>query len=138
METKKEFYNCCWTKWQKNVVLKDKTGRFCDKCHRHRAIRAMEQLRKAVSTVRGLAGTYLGSSQRQNPVFCSDNTFTNASVDDQTRGMDSHEIHCEKGHTNDSVKEDSWKEIQKIFFHWENKSSLVVLERMSINLCSHG
>ena len=45
METKKEFYNCYWTKWQKNV-LKDKTGRFCDKCHRHRAIRAMEQRRK--------------------------------------------------------------------------------------------
>ena len=35
METKKEFFSCYWTKWQKNVVLKDKTGRFCDKCHRH-------------------------------------------------------------------------------------------------------
>ena len=43
METKKKFYNCYWTKWQKNVVLKDKTGRFFDKCHRHRAIRVMEQ-----------------------------------------------------------------------------------------------
>ena len=30
----------------KNVVLKDKTGRFCDKCYRHRAIRAMKQRRK--------------------------------------------------------------------------------------------
>ena len=46
METKKEFYNCYWTNGKKNVVLKDKTGRFCDKCHRHRAIRAMEQRRK--------------------------------------------------------------------------------------------
>ena len=31
---------------QKNVVLRDKTGKFYDMCHRHRAIRAMEQLRK--------------------------------------------------------------------------------------------
>ena len=46
VETKKLFDNCCWTKWHKNVVLKDKTCRFCDKCHRHRAIRAMEQWRK--------------------------------------------------------------------------------------------
>ena len=46
MQTKKEFYNCCWTKWQKNVVLKDKTGKFYDVCHRHRAIRAMEQPRE--------------------------------------------------------------------------------------------
>ena len=51
-----------------------------------------------------------GSYQRQNPVFCSDN---NASVDDQTRSMDSHDIQCEKGHTNNSVREDSWTEIQK-------------------------
>ena len=27
--------------------------------------------------------------------------------------MDSHEVQCEKGHTNDSVREDSWTEIQK-------------------------
>ena len=54
-----------------------------------------------------------GSSQRENPVFCSDNTLTSASVDDQTRSMDSHEIQCEKGHRNDSVREDSWTEIQK-------------------------
>ena len=27
---------------------------------------------------------------------------------------------------------------EKRFFHWENKSSLAVLERMSISLCSHG
>ena len=54
-----------------------------------------------------------GSYQRQNPVFCSDNTLTNASVDDQTRSMDSHEVQCEKGHTNDSVREDSWTEMQK-------------------------
>ena len=43
---KEEIINCYWTKWQKNVVLMDKTGRFCDKCHRHTAIRAMEQRRK--------------------------------------------------------------------------------------------
>ena len=61
------------------------------------------------------------------PVFCSDNTFTNASVDDQTRSMGSHEIQCEKGHTNDSVRKDSWSEIQK------RDSSIV-----GTNLCSHG
>ena len=31
-ETKKEFISCCWMKWQKNVVLKDKTVKFYDKC----------------------------------------------------------------------------------------------------------
>ena len=46
IETKKEFFSCYWRKWQKNVVLKDKTGKFHDKCHPQRAIRAMEQLRK--------------------------------------------------------------------------------------------
>ena len=33
-------------KLQKNVVLRDNTGKFYDTCHRHRAIRAMEQPRK--------------------------------------------------------------------------------------------
>ena len=41
-----EFFSCYWTKWQKNVVLKDKVGKFYDKYRRHRAIRAMEQRRK--------------------------------------------------------------------------------------------
>ena len=58
---------------------------------------------KAVSTVRGLAGTYLAVMKTKSR---RDNTLTNASVDDQTRSMDSHEIQCEKGHTNDSVRED--------------------------------
>ena len=53
---------CHWTKWQNNVVLKDKTGRFCDKCHRHRA-------EKAVSTVRGLAGTYMAVIKDKIPSF---------------------------------------------------------------------
>ena len=53
METKEEFFSCYWTEWQKNVVLKDKTGKFYDNLQRqrHKAIRAMELLRKAVSTV---------------------------------------------------------------------------------------
>ena len=70
METKKEFYNCHWTKWQKNVVLKDKTGRFCDKCHRHRAIRAMEQREESrLHSSRGLAGTYLAVINDKIPSF---------------------------------------------------------------------
>ena len=55
---------------------------------------------KAVSTVRGLARTYLGY-QTQNPFLCSDDTLNNASVDDQPRSMNSQEIQCEKGHTKD-------------------------------------
>ena len=51
--------------------------------------------------------------KQKNPVFCGDNTFTNASVEDQTRSMVSHEKQCEKGHTNDTVRKDSWTEIQK-------------------------
>ena len=45
-ETKKEFFSCHWTKWQENVVLEDKIGKFYNKCHRHRAIRAMAPRRK--------------------------------------------------------------------------------------------
>ena len=57
--------------------------------------------------------TISGSSQRQNPVFRSDNTLSDASADDQTRSMDSPSIHCEKRHTNDPVREDSWTEVQE-------------------------
>ena len=45
-ETKKELRSCCWIKWQKNVVLKDKTGKFYNKCYRQRAIRATVPRRK--------------------------------------------------------------------------------------------
>ena len=56
-DNKKEFFSCYWTKWQKNVVLKDKTGKFYDKYHRsHQSNGAAE---KAASTVRGLERTYL-------------------------------------------------------------------------------
>ena len=48
---------CCRTKWHKNVVLKEKTGKFYDECHRHRAIRARGAAKTAVSTVRSLART---------------------------------------------------------------------------------
>ena len=52
METKKEFFSFCWTKWQKNVVLKDKTS----PRQSHQSNGAAE---KAVSTVRGQARTCL-------------------------------------------------------------------------------
>ena len=113
VETKKEFFSCYWTKWQKNVVLKDKTGKFYDKCHRHRAIRAMEQLRKPSSTVRGPASTYLAVLKEKTRLSQCDNTLSDASVDDQTRSMDSHSIQCEKRHTNDPVREDSSTELQE-------------------------
>ena len=63
----KEFFSCYWTKWQDNVVLMDKVGKFYDKCHRHRAIRAMAE--KTVSTGRGLAGTYLAVLKNKIPSF---------------------------------------------------------------------
>ena len=69
METKNEFFSFYWTKWQENVVLKNKTGKFYDKCHRRTAIRAMEQLRKPSPTVRGLARTYLAVLKDKNPSF---------------------------------------------------------------------
>ena len=68
---------------------------------------------KAVSTVRRLARTYLAVLKDKNPVFRSDNTLSDASVDDQTCSMDSHSIQCEKRHTNDTDREDSLTEIQE-------------------------
>ena len=68
---------------------------------------------KAVSTLRGLAETYLAVLKDKNPAFGSDNTLSDASVDDQTCSMDSHSIQCEKRHTNDPVREDSWTELQE-------------------------
>ena len=62
--TQKEFFSCHWTRWQKNVVLKDKTGEFYDKYHRHRAIRAMEESRLHSAWTRE---NISGSSPRQNP-----------------------------------------------------------------------
>ena len=35
MEIKEDFFSCYWTRWQKSVVLKDKTGIFFDKFHFH-------------------------------------------------------------------------------------------------------
>ena len=55
-----EFFSCCRTKWHKNVVLKEKTGKFYDECHRHRAFRAVAPRRRH-STVRGLARTCLAA-----------------------------------------------------------------------------
>ena len=108
-ETKKEFFSCCWTKWQKNVVLYDKTGKFYDKYHRHRAIRARALWRKPSPHCSRISG----SSQRRNPVFRCDDTCTDAAVDNQTRSVDSHTIQCEKRDTHDSVRVDSWTEVQE-------------------------
>ena len=113
METKKEFFSCDWTRWQKNAVLKDKIGKFYDKYHRHRVHQSNGAAEKAVSTARGLGRTYLAVLKDKIPSFDSDNTLSDASVDDQTRSMDSHSTKCEKRYTNDSVREDSWIEIQR-------------------------
>ena len=68
-QSRSSFFSCCWTEWQKKFVLKDQMGRFYDKCHRHRAIRAMEPRRKAVSTERGLARKYLAVLKDNIPSF---------------------------------------------------------------------
>ena len=54
-------------KWPKNVVLKDKTGKFYDKCHRHRAIRAMERRKPSPQCV-GLP-EHIWQFSKTNPVF---------------------------------------------------------------------
>ena len=96
----------------------------------------MEQRRKAVSTVRGLARTYLAVIKDKIQSF-ELTTLSDASVDDQTRSMDYHEIQCEKGHTNDP-RTRRFLNTEKKSCHWVNKFSLAVQERMSTNLCSHG
>ena len=45
-ETRNEFFSCYWTKLPKNVVLKDKAGKFHDKCRQHRVSRPMAQRRR--------------------------------------------------------------------------------------------
>ena len=92
--TKKEFYNCCWTKWQKNIL---RQVLFCEPTHQSNEWSSGESRLHSTWTCWNISGSY----QRQSPVFCSDNTFTNASVDEQTRSTDSHEIQCEKGGTHE-------------------------------------
>ena len=65
---------------------------------------------KAVSTEQEIAGAYLAVLKRRNSIFWSDNTLSDASVDDQTRSVDPHSMQCEMRHTNDPVREDSWTE----------------------------
>ena len=78
METKKEFFSCYWTKWQKDAVLKDKTGKFYDKCHRH-SHQSNGAAEKAVSTVRAFARKYLAVLKDKILSFeVTDNTFADA------------------------------------------------------------
>ena len=95
MEQKKEFFSCYWTKWQKYVVLKDKTGKFYDKCHRHRATRAMEPLGKPSPQCVDLLEHIWQFSKTES------------------RLLERQHIQREKRHTNDPVREDSWTEVQE-------------------------
>ena len=54
----------------------------------------------------------LGSTQRQNRVFRREARFANV-VDHQTRCVGSHEIQQAQRHTHDTIREDSWTEIQE-------------------------
>ena len=104
-----EFFSCCWTKWQKNIVSKNKSGKFYDKFHRHRAIRAMPPRRKPSPQCAVLLAHIWQFSQTES------------------RQLTRRHIHrCCRGHaalvptrynvridTNDSVREDSWIEVQE-------------------------
>ena len=64
---KKEFYNCYWTRWQTNVVPEGQDRqilRQVSPTHSHQSDGAAE---KAVSTVRGLARTYLAMIKDKIP-----------------------------------------------------------------------
>ena len=65
-ETKNEFFSCSWTKLPKNVLLRDKTVKFYDKCHRHRAIRAMVQPRRPSPPCAVLLAHTWQSSERRS------------------------------------------------------------------------
>ena len=99
-------------------------------CHRHRAIRAMEQRRKVspqyvdlLEHIWQFSKTKSRLSKWQHTLWCS---------------MDSHEIECEKGHTNDSVREGSWTNTGKRSCHWVNMFSLAVQEQMLISSAAMG
>ena len=63
--------------------------------------------------------------------FLKTKALSHASADDQARSMDSHEIQCEKGHTDDPVRKASWTEIPKRnLAFWVNKFSLAVQEQI--------
>ena len=68
---------------------------------------------KAVSTVRGLARTYLEVLIDKIPVFWFNDTFIDAAVDSRTRSVLAHMLSRERRHTGDSVREDSWKKVQE-------------------------
>ena len=94
METKKEFCNCYWDKVAKECRPAGQDWQILRQVSPTQSHQSNGAAEKAVSKVRGLAGTYLAVMKTKSR---RDNTLTNASVDDQTRSMDSHEIQCEKG-----------------------------------------
>ena len=87
---------------------------------------------KAVSTARGLARTCLAGIKDKIPSFA----VTHSPMLPWTTR------HASWILTRYYVRRDTrmtpYGNTEKRFFHWKNKSSLAVLERMSISLCSHG
>ena len=63
---------------------------------------------KAVSTVRGLAGTYLAVIK--DKISSSEVTTHSPGLPWTIRHLDSHSIQCERRHTNDPVRQDSLTE----------------------------
>ena len=111
--TKKEFFSCIWTKLPESVVQKDKIGKFFHECRRHRAIRGLEQAEKAISTVRGLARTYLAVIKNQRSLVRFDARHTDVALEHPTRCMGSHSIQRAQRHSYDSKQETSWTKVQK-------------------------
>ena len=106
-------FSCCWTMWQQHVVQKDNSGKFCDSVTDAAPSEQWGRGESRLHSARSCS-QISGSLQRPNPVFRCDDKITDAAVDTQTpSSVGSHTTQREKRHTNDTVREDSWTEIQE-------------------------
>ena len=80
---KKEVFSACWTGWQRNVVLNDKTARSTE-CITD--TEPSDHWRRGEGRLYSvLSCSYIPDHQRQNRVFRGDDTFTKFAVNNQTR-----------------------------------------------------
>ena len=88
-ETKKEFFSCCWTKLQNNAVLLGQDWKILRQVSPTQSHQSSGSRRRPVSTVRGLASTYLAVITNK---ISSDDVkpdSANVAVDNQTRRVGS-------------------------------------------------
>ena len=91
---------------------------------------------KAVSTVRGLLGTYLAVIKDKIPSFpvTTHSPMLPWTIRHAAWILTRYNVRRE---TRMTTKRFVDRNAEKRFFHWVNRSSLAFLERMSIKLCSH-